>query len=386
MLTEKDTVNLAFLGFGHRMKAVVDVLKAEQIPFRITAIHDHNEAQARLQLESVGVEAHSVQFFPDPETLLGSGLMDAVLVGTHCNSHARLAVAVMRMGLPLFLEKPVGITALELDLLEKQAGQAELPVVVSFPLRMSPIVRQAQSIIQSGRAGRITHVQVLNNVPYGGVYYHNWYRDRNLTGGLFLQKATHDFDVVNFLLQDQPTEIMAMTSQSVFKGLKPAGLRCVECPEKDFCPEGPRQLSLEKQEAILGPYCCFAEDNQTEDSGSALVRYSSGLHLAYSQNFYSRKSAQRRFFNFISYDATLSFDFYLDQLILTSHGSRHIESHECFSADLPHFGGDRVLIKNFIDVVHGRALSESPLSAGILSARMCLAAAQSELDQKVCLI
>jgi hypothetical protein len=32
-------------------------------------------------------------------------------------------------------------------------------------------------------------VQAINNVPYGSVYYHSWYRDPKETGGLFLQKA-----------------------------------------------------------------------------------------------------------------------------------------------------------------------------------------------------
>lgn len=49
-------------------------------------------------------------------------------------------------------------------------------MVVSFPLRVTPLVKLAKEIVQSGKLGSIKHVQAVNNVPYGGVYYHSWYR------------------------------------------------------------------------------------------------------------------------------------------------------------------------------------------------------------------
>ena len=42
-----------------------------------------------------------------------------------------------------------------------------------------------------------------------------------------------------------------------------------------------------------------------------------------------------------------------------------------------HFGGDRILTRNFVDLMAGTAASMAPLSEGILSADMCLAAKRS---------
>ena len=42
-----------------------------------------------------------------------------------------------------------------------------------------------KKLVDSGELGEVLSVQATNHVPYGSVYYHSWYRDDSLTGGLF---------------------------------------------------------------------------------------------------------------------------------------------------------------------------------------------------------
>ena len=152
-------------------------------------------------------------------------------------------------------------------------------------MRLTTLCLTAKEIIDSGRLGEIHHVQAWNNVPYGACYYQAWYRDENETQGLFLQKATHDFDYINYLLGLRPTAVCAMTSKQIMKGDRPAGLRCDDCAEWDTCLESPYHLHITRGERDrVGPtglLCAFAKDTGNEDSGSALVRYASGMHVAY---------------------------------------------------------------------------------------------------------
>ena len=78
---------------------------------------------------------------------------------------------------------------------------------------------------------------------YGSGYYHGWMRDESQTGGLWLQKTTHDFDYINSLVRQRPVRITAMESKTVFRGDMPAGLHCVDCPRQEECPESPKGLS-----------------------------------------------------------------------------------------------------------------------------------------------
>ena len=59
-------------------------------------------------------------------------------------------------------------------------------VVVSFPLRTTPLFTTALEVVRSGRLGTVNQIQANNNVPYGGVYYGLWYRNYDDTGGLWL--------------------------------------------------------------------------------------------------------------------------------------------------------------------------------------------------------
>ena len=74
-------------------------------------------------------------FFSDVDELLAKAIddCDALLIGTQCHLHAPLAVAVARSGLPLFLEKPVGISWEQLAALDEAYADRQTPVVVSFP-------------------------------------------------------------------------------------------------------------------------------------------------------------------------------------------------------------------------------------------------------------
>ena len=152
-----------------------------------------------------------VRFYQDPDQMLNNEGLDGVLIGTRCSLHTQLALKVLAKELPLFLEKPVATNMEDLTALTTM-GLNKSQVVVSFPLRVTPLVSSAKEIIDSGKIGTVEHVQAYNNVPYGGVYYHAWYRDEKETNGLFLQKATHDLDYLNYLLQIKPIRICAMKS------------------------------------------------------------------------------------------------------------------------------------------------------------------------------
>src|SRR4030095_9456493 len=122
-------------------------------------------------------------------------------------------IALAHTGLPIFLEKPVAISAEQLAALQQAYAGREHSVVVSFPLRLTPLFRRVLDIVRSGRLGTINQVQAVNYVPYGGVYFADWYRDYETTGGLWLQKATHDFDCINQIVAAEPTGVVATSTR-----------------------------------------------------------------------------------------------------------------------------------------------------------------------------
>src|SRR5215217_7977769 len=94
--------------------------------------------------------------------------IDGVVIGTRCDLHAPLAVKVAASGLPVFLEKPAAISTDQVRALRLAYRGREASVVVSFPLRLTPLLQKVIAIVRDGRLGTINQVQAFNYVPYGG--------------------------------------------------------------------------------------------------------------------------------------------------------------------------------------------------------------------------
>jgi predicted dehydrogenase len=375
-------IRLGVIGYGERARHMVQLMCRQDTDVRLAAIADPKGDAIQAELRAAEYGAAMPRFYSTADEMLGSEPLDGIVIGTRCSLHAAMGIKVLERGLALFLEKPVATTLADLLALRAAgaSGSASPRVVVSFPLRMSRIVQLARHIIDSGQIGTVEHVQAWCNVPYGNVYFQTWYRDEAETQGMFLQKATHDFDYINYLLGDNaPRTISAMTSKRVFRGTHPAGLRCADCAERKGCAESPYYLSRPLPLPLDQPakeMCAFAVDTGNEDSGSALIEYASGMHAVYSQNFYVRNKAAKRGARLIGYKGTIELDWYPEKLQVFMHHEPKVETHE-FEADGGHGGGDEVLATNFLAMIRGEAKSVSTLDQGLANTLMCLKAKES---------
>ncbi len=380
-------LKIGIIGYGGRVSGMARQMRAADPGFKIAAIADPRMDEIRAR---EGEKLAGCAFFKNADAMLASGKLDGVMIGTRCHLHSAMACKVAPLNVPLFLEKPVGINYRDLRNLKKAFKSVTAPVVVSFPLRVSPIVIKIKEIIRSGRLGRVDHVIAVNDVPYGEVYFAGWYRNYHEVGGLFLQKATHDLDYITFLLGEDPKRVCAMKTQRVWGGRKPHGLMCKNCGEKRTCPESPfnpRGILTARERKVWREHrrCLFSREIRNEDSGNCLVEYESGVQVSYTQNFFARHKAARRGARLFCYKGTIEFDWYENRLRIFRHDRPEIEDVK-LPGGASHFGGDDELVKDFLAVLRRRKPSRTPLSAGIMSALLCLKARESAEKGTFCAI
>jgi len=382
--SEVTGMRLGVVGFGKRIAYVINrELKQLEPDLKVAGVVDPDEAGARGRLEAADREA--AVFYDGLDEMVGAARLDALCIGTRCHLHAPYAVEAAQYDLPLFLEKPVAISMEQASALEKAFENSRCQVVVSFPLRVSPLCTLARDYLCEGAVGEPEHLLAVNFVPYGTCYFDQQYREFAITQCLFLQKATHDFDYMMYLMGASIARVTAMAARGrVFGGSKPAGLYCSRCDEQETCPESPQSRARNQtiSYANVDHPCLFGEDIGTpetgmnEDSSSALVEFSSGAQGVYTQVFFSRRDAGRRGATISGYQGTVSFDWYDNQL-------RRVRHHRPFSdvsragAEMSHFGGDQELARDFLGVIRGKAPSRTPIHTGIQSIYACLAAKQS---------
>lgn len=377
-------LRLGVVGYGGRAHGVVkDSLRAVEPEVTVVGVVDPAAERARERLAEIGCA--QAQFYETLDDLVAGAALDGLLIGTRCNLHADLAVAAARHPLPLYLEKPVAIEMDQARRLEEAYARGGPPVVVSFPLRVSPLCRQARAFIEQGEIGEPVHIAATNYVPYGVVYWEEAYRDYGITGGLFLQKATHDLDYMTYLMGAAPVRVAAMmTRHRVFGGARPAGLRCSACGETVTCPESPENRRRSDTSPKHDHPCLFSVDCGTPESGtnedcsSCLVEFPGGGHGVYTQVFFVRRPENgQRGANVSGYKGSVRFDWYSGDLTLVRNHVPVVQSART-AEGMAHFGGDQQLAMDFVDLMRGRIrASRAPLCTGLQSVYTCLAARES---------
>jgi predicted dehydrogenase len=372
---------LCVIGFGHRSGYMTSELLKLAPEIKLAAVVDPDPNTLE-RVKKCADDISDVRHFASVDAWLEEADQhDAVMIGSRCNLHTPLAIKVAGLGIPLFLEKPIAIDRPQLGDLYSAYKDKKLQVVVSFPLRVTPLFIKALEIVRSGRLGTINQIQAVNNVTYGGIYFSEPYREHDLTGGLWLQKATHDFDCLNLLVDSMPTRIAATSTQRIYGGDKPHDLRCSQCDETETCKASPQNLERtgDKNRSGIGfgdHGCVYGSEIRNQDAGSALLEYENRINVTYTQNFATRRGAGRRSVTITGEDGTVDFDWRTEQIRIHDHYSDDIEPIE-IKATTGHGGGDIGLLVNFREMIAGDAESISPLHGGLLSAAMCLAADES---------
>jgi predicted dehydrogenase len=352
-------MKLAVIGVGNRIAGMVGMFKKACPALKVVGAIDPNEDKARERLPEDS--RSDVKFFKTVPDLIQGARPDAVAVGTRCDLHTPYAIQLAPFGLPLYLEKPVANSMEQALELEKAYAKAKGQVVVSFPLRVSPLATRTRDLIEQGAVGRVEHVLAHNYVPYGSVYFDSWYRDYAVTGGLFLQKATHDFDYLDFLVGAPIVRVAAMMTRGrVFR----------DAATKGASPD-PNSAYYEKAGT--------PETGMNEDHSSALIEFADGAKGVYTQVFFVKRKAGARGARVSGLKGTVAFDWYKNEVTRNWHDQPFDEVHKADHGD-GHGGGDTVLAENFRDVVTAGAKSLTPIDAGLRSVFACLAARESALS------
>jgi len=376
-------IRLGVMGYGNRINGVIQhILREIEPDIRVVGIVDPDEQGVRERLAEC--DRSDAVFYRNVDTMMRKAKLDALAVGTRCNLHAPYAIKAARYNLPMYLEKPVAVSMRQANALEKAFEKSRCEVVVSFPLRVSPLCVLTRRYIEENAVGEPLHATAVNYVPYGACYWQAGYRNFKVTQGLFLQKATHDFDYLSYLMGSPIVRVAAMAIWGrVFGGKKKAGLVCTKCKEQDSCLESPQNRKRNQTSGgttdhpcVFSVDCGSPETGTNEDCSSALVEFASGAQAAYTQVFYARNDAGARGATISGYRGTLSFDWYTNQLKRVRHHGPFTTT-ERAGEGLSHFGGDSELGEDFIGIIKGKAKSRTPIETGLQSIYACLAAKKS---------
>lgn len=336
-------------------------------------------------------ELRHLPHYVDLEEMLQKENIDLAIIASPDHAHAENVRTCVRHGVNILLEKPIAITRSDVEDVYKMLYDYPKVVTVNFSLRGSAVTESVRKYLQSGTVGKIISVQWTNHVPYGDVYFRNWMRTSEKVGSLLLQKATHDIDLINYFVNDEPTSVYATGSRSYYGGNLPNDLTCDECDLVRTCPMSLHRRHLDAAK----PYpprnqrlCVFAREIDIDDNHQLILRYPCGISASYTQTFLAPAAGACRGGTVVGTEGILEFHFYDPVSRNPERSSIHITRwddrpqttrREVYdTAGLGHFGSSEALAEGLLDLLQGKSSTKNAnIRSGYVSALTCLAAQDS---------
>ena len=180
----------------------------------VTAIADTDAESRRHGAEAADGD---VAVFEDHRELLSSGRCDAVVLATPNFTHVDLLPELLASPLHVMVEKPLCTTVADceriLDLAKERPAGAITWMAMEY--RYMPAAADLIRRVHDGAVGQPRMVAIREHRFPFLVKVGDWNRFSENTGGTLVEKTCHFFDLMNLILQERPTRVMASGAQDV---------------------------------------------------------------------------------------------------------------------------------------------------------------------------
>jgi Predicted dehydrogenases and related proteins len=264
---------------------------------QIVGIFDPNQKRCEFYVKELG---KNIGIFSDFDTMIQKSKPDIVIVTTVDRYHHEYIIRAMELGCDVITEKPLTIDVDKYNLIAEVQKRTGKKLNVAFNYRFGTFAARIKELIMDGAVGEILNINFewLLDTDHGADYFRRWHRYKENSGGLLVHKATHHFDLINWLTGQNPVAVNAFGTRRFYGYTREQrGERCYTCKYKDQCEfcfditadELIRKIyfECESEDGYYRDRCVFADDISIEDSMSVNVRYSGGTVMSYSLSAFS---------------------------------------------------------------------------------------------------
>lgn len=151
---------------------------------------------------------YKLNSYSNIDDLLDKEDLDAISICLPTSLHFEVARKALKKQVAVFLEKPICATVNEAKTLVKQSKSLKIPIMVGHIERFNPVINEIKKRIQFGELGKIIQVHTQRFSPPPG-------RADDVSAVVDL--ATHDIDIIRYLLGEKPIRVYAETENKFHK-------------------------------------------------------------------------------------------------------------------------------------------------------------------------
>ena len=194
------TVSLAMVGGAHiHTPGFIKRLK-ERSDVAVRKVWDHDPARAAQRAADLGAKVSS-----NLDEIWNDAEIRSVLICSETNRHEELVLAGARAGKNMFIEKPLGLGAVDSARMADAIQKAGVIFQTGYFMRGNPVLRFVREQIGAGAFGQVTRLRMSNahTGALGGWFdtEWRWMADMAQSGvGAYGDLGTHILDIMIWML------------------------------------------------------------------------------------------------------------------------------------------------------------------------------------------
>lgn len=302
-------IKVALIGTGSRGCGMwgSDLVKEYPGYIEFVGLCDKNQGRVETGKHLIGV---SCPTYTDFEKMMKETKPDLLIVTTMDSTHHEFIIRGMELGADIITEKPMTTDEKKVQAILDAEERTGKKCRVTFNYRYSPHRAKMWELLKAGEIGKLTSVDFhwYLDTSHGADYFRRWHRLVECGGSLWVHKASHHFDLLNWWIDSDPESVYALGELNFYG--KNGNLRaenCRSCPHTKECNfyfditknNYYKQLYVdnEQYDGYLRDGCVFKNDVNIFDKMAATIRYKNGVQVSYSLTTYSPYEGYRIAFN-----------------------------------------------------------------------------------------
>ena len=390
-------LRIGIIGTGSRGTDCFGALLKDRADVEIAALCDPNPVRAKAAAEILSINP---PIYKTIEEMAAAEKLDGVIITSPDCFHHDCAVAALKAGWNVLIDKPLAINVADgRDIIEtaKKAGKT---VMIGFNLRHNAVLKRLKAIIEAGTLGKVFLAENREFYDGGRTYMSRWNRLFANTGGLWIHKASHDFDIFNWLLGfPKPLRVCSFAAVNVLtpqglpfeleKGHEP-GPSCNVCYYREKCSDryilserGLRQWGPEAAavDGYVKNRCMYLSDKDNHDNGLAMVEYENGIKVSLFETFIGSKND--RIYTIAGDRGVAEVSLSCRTITVTPRWGGEVVTYHINEEEGGHGGADPRLVDTFCKVLKGEQAAPSTAEHGLLSTALGQAAEISRREHRM---
>jgi len=183
-------------------------LHAEHLTSRIPSadlvmVADPFEEAARSCAERYGIPSYG----RDYRAVLDHPDIQAVVICSSTDTHARIIEEAAQAGKHIFCEKPIALDLPSIDQALDAVKRSGVKLQIGFNRRFDTNYRRVHQAVEQGEIGRPLVLYIVSRDPEPPPIEYI-----RVSGGIFLDMAIHDFDMARYLVGSEVEEVFAQAN------------------------------------------------------------------------------------------------------------------------------------------------------------------------------